>query len=107
MSSVSQPTILLDDGEYFIALGAGREQAVAAGFLEHRCARSDAAPRGAECVGAFFGGPEGTWSARIASAADGHPEVEYDTIVAGAKRLDAIVALWLARHDARLAQQAT
>jgi hypothetical protein len=73
----------------------------------HRCPRSDAAPRGAECVGAFFGGPEGTWSARIAGAADVRPEIEYDTIVAGAKRLDAIAALWLARHDARLAQQAT
>jgi hypothetical protein len=107
MSSVSQPTILLDDGEYFIALGAGRDQAIAAGFLEHRCPRSDAAPRGAECVGAFFGSSGGTWSARIASAADERPEIEYETIVAGAERLDSIVALWLARHDARLAQQAT
>ena len=51
---MSQPEeIILDDGQYFVELNSNYPLKDAPGMLLRRCARSDTAAGGHECIGSF------------------------------------------------------
>lgn len=98
--------VLLDDGEFYIEHNATCELTQGNGFLHRRCQLSRCTPGGYDVVGGYELRWEGKWRADISiqppDRADGEWEPEDECRVLGhfVDRLDAIAALWLARHDA-------
>ena len=93
-------TILLDDGLYLLSVSDLHQGRFSFGELECRCPIMDSAPRGVQCVGAFFVGTDGQWTARIAAPFDRATFANSMVVAASVSRLDAIVATWHARHRA-------
>jgi UDP-N-acetylglucosamine 2-epimerase len=91
--------MLLDDGRYFVVTASGGLQSNA-GFLERRCAVSAATPDGSECLGAYVLGLNGDWEARISTKFNIASSSDCMIVEISNDRLDAIVALWRARHGA-------
>jgi hypothetical protein len=100
MSMKVDQVVVLDDHEFYVCLNDSQAADIACGFLERRCFVSTSAPAGFECVGSFFMRADGTWSAHIAKASDHIDESDFTVVTEGVERLDAIVALWRARHQA-------
>lgn len=92
--------ILLDDGSYYIELNVNAEPHNAPGFLQRRCAVDLHTPGGYECLGSFQCTPRGAWRANVNAPYD--EEADSDTRDLGqfSERMDAILALWAARHEA-------
>ncbi len=92
--------IILDDGKFFIDLNCNYEASNAPGFLERRCAYSATTPGGYECIGSFDKALDGTWKADVNATYD--PETDGDCFIVakGVSRMEAITALWRARHVA-------
>jgi hypothetical protein len=91
---------LLDDGSFFVVGADGGAQG-SAGFLERRCAISPETPNGTECLGAFVQRPDGKWEARISTKFDMASRSDCKILSTSSERVDAIVALWRARHEAQ------
>lgn len=92
--------VLLDDGTLYIALDPNASNPEdAPGQLRERCAAGVRTPYRFECIGEFRPQNDGSWMAYI-DASDGgaHPNCVVATDVS---RLEAICALWQARHRAR------
>lgn len=92
--------VILDDGMFYIDLNCNYSPALAPGFLQHRCYVGVTTPGGYECVGSFDQKHDGMWEASIDIEYD--HETESDARILGRfpTRLDAIAALWAARHQA-------
>ena len=105
MITQARPTLILDDGAYFVVLAAHQAADTAVGFLERRCAVSVDAPNGRECLGAFTRDACGGWTARISSEFDAATGCEHQVVATGVARLDAVAALWQSRRRARIARQ--
>jgi hypothetical protein len=105
MSRKAIQTLILDDGQFYVALAAHQAPEGAVGFLERRCPVTSDAPNGHECLGAFTRSEGGGWTARISTEFDPRTRCEYQVLVAGVMRLEAIAALWQARRHARIPRQ--
>jgi hypothetical protein len=97
---MSEPTILLDDGEYFIEHNQNYPADRGNGFLMRRCQRSLTAPEGAEVVGGYGQKVDGKWHADIQAHHDTDPDADCRVVGVFDERLDAIHALWAHRHEA-------
>jgi hypothetical protein len=101
MSNPLGKSVLLDDGEFVVVSAAGDGLRRCAGFLERRCGLSAETPNGLECLGAFVQRTDGAWEARISTPIDAASGTDCKVVAASNDRLDAVVALWQARHQAR------
>lgn len=102
---VTDRLVVLDDGEYYIELDATlTTEAVAPGFLKRRCYVSPTSPDGYECVGRFALNRQNHWMAEIDVTADRPNEYTNGdgtrTLGVYARRVTAIVDLWLSRRQA-------
>lgn len=98
--------VLLDDGEFYVERNANFDRDTANGFLHRRCAVSLTAPGGYECIGSYERRPGGTWNASINASYD--PETDSDSRELGdtfKTNVEAIAALWSARHEAYCGHQ--
>lgn len=93
-------SIVLDDGSIYVDLNANYEASKAPGFLMCRCDFGPTRPEGVECIGSFGKSTDGTWNARINALYDPLLDSDCRVVASGASRMDAIAALWTARHDA-------
>ena len=92
--------VVLDDGEFLVALHDGHRADLSAGFLERRCRVAPETPRGLECVGACTRKSGDAWEVRIAVRESAQYPEGYRTVISGVARLDALVSLWHARRVA-------
>jgi hypothetical protein len=108
MKTLTQPELLLDDGNYYIVLNPHQAASTAAGFLQRRCSVGSATPGGFECVGSFAIETDGRWAAHIAKDCGAVDDSSSTAVTTGVDRLEAIIALWQARRLAppRLAEKA-
>lgn len=98
---MSKLRILLDDGVFFIERNVNGSEATANGFLLRRCVANGSAPSGHECVGGYELGASGEWRASINAPYDEETDSDCCELEGNFKtNLDAIVALWFARHNA-------
>lgn len=89
--------VLLDDGTLYTALDPNASNPEdAPGQLRVRCAAGVRTPYRFDCIGEFRQQNDGSWMAYI-DAGDGGAFV----VATDVSRLDAICALWRARHRAR------
>ena len=98
-SATAQRALVLDDGQFYVELqdpGQG-----AAGFLQRRCYEGATSPDGYECVGTCQREDGGAWLAQLDAAYDAQSGSACKVLGPYRERLDAIVALWSARHRAR------
>ena len=94
--------VVLDDGEFYVELNDDDFPASdAPGFLQRRCYVGVTTPEGYECVGAFGRRRDGKWLASIDTTYDDTTDSHCFVLGPLDERLDAIVALWGARHQAR------
>ena len=91
--------VVLDDGEYFIELNPNMQPAEAPGFLQQRWYVGVTTPGGYECIGSFERHAGDEWEASIDTSIDDNGS-DSRRLGRFAQRLDAIVTLWTARHDA-------
>ena len=90
------PTVL-NDGEWYIALGEGHTLGDAPGYLHvHASANGGFA----DCVGTFERERAGSGRARIFVSFDEETNSDSQLVATGVARMDAIVALWKSRHQA-------
>ena len=92
--------VVLDDGEFLLALHDGDRVELSAAFLERRCRVTPETPRGLECVGACTRVSGDSWDVRIAVQESARCPKGSRVIITGVARLDALVSLWRARRDA-------
>jgi hypothetical protein len=107
--------VVLDDGQFFVELNAQIRADIDAfdatnvpgvpcaqgGFLLRRCYVSVTSPGGYECIGSFACCDDGRWEASVDAAFDPATGTDSRRVARGASRLDAIAAVWAARHEAR------
>lgn len=96
-----QDVVLLDDGNFSVSVreGAGDDATAPRGYLQHRCYEGVTTPDGYECVGMFE--PEGSrWVARTDATYDPRTGADCRRLGRFASRVDAVAALWAARHKA-------
>ena len=93
---------VLEDEDYFVALDDRRAEDMSDGQLQRKCLVSSGTPGGVSCVGSFGQDLNGTWSAKIAAPFDPVTGCDCEVVSQGVERLDAVVALWRARHRAYL-----
>ena len=105
MTTQTRQDLILDDGEYYVVLKQHHFAEGAVGFLERRCSVSDDTPNGRECIGAFTRCADGSWAARISTVYNPDADSECRVVATGAKRLDAIAALWQYRKSAQIGLQ--
>ena len=91
---------LLDDMDYQVVLDDRRSPDIADGVLERRCLTSSSTPAGSACVGGFEMQRDGTWTAWVAAPSATQSGADRRIVTAGVERMDAVVVLWRARHDA-------
>lgn len=92
--------IVLDDGSYYVELNVNSDPHDAPGFLQRRCAVGLHTPGGYECLGSFNPTPGGAWRADVNAPYDNTTDSDARDLGRFADRVDAILALWAARHDA-------
>jgi len=100
--SLRPRNVVLDDGEFLLALHDGNRAEFSAGFLERRCPVTPETPRGLECVGACTRISDGSWEVRIAVPESARCSNGHHSVVSGVARLDALVSLWRARREAHV-----
>jgi len=101
MATCTEPSAtILDDGDFYVELNCNDSSAAAAGFLQRRCYVGVTTPGGYECIGSFERDVLGRWRASIDAVYDEQTGSDSRTLGCFADRLDAIVALWAARHAA-------
>lgn len=91
--------IILNDGQYRIHLNRHFNPATAPGFLEVHCPLPRI-PAGYEHIGSYEQLADGRWKAVIDIPHSIETGENWRMIYRGRNRLDAIAALWMARHDA-------
>ena len=96
----TESVVILDDGEFCVALNADFPSAIAPGFLQRRCYVGVTTPDGYECVGSFDQDKQGMWCPSVDSTYDETTDRVCLSLGAHVRRLDAIVALWGARRQA-------
>ena len=94
--------VVLDDGEFVLALHDGDRAELSAAFLERRCRVALETPRGLECVGVCTRMSGDSWEARIAVPQSAVCPNGHRSVISGVARLDALVSLWRARRDAHV-----
>lgn len=92
--------VLLDDGEFYVEHNAGYPLERGNGFLLRRCKVTLTTPGGYECVGGYNQKPDGQWCADVHVLFDEASDSDCCRVGVYGDRLDAIAALWLARHTA-------
>jgi hypothetical protein len=92
--------VLLDDGQFLVVLDVNQSADMANGYLKRRCFVGPSTPEGTACVGNFVQEPSGRWCATINAPYDLRSDSDCTVVATGAARLDAIIDLWHARHDA-------
>ena len=93
--------VILDDGRYYIELNVNHPRASAPGFLQRRCYVGVTTPDGYECLGSFEqDSRSGLWLASISRPYDEAIDSDCENLGRFPRRLDAVVALWGARHRA-------
>lgn len=97
---MSTDSIVLDDGTMYVDLNVNSAASSAPGFLMCRCYFGPTTPGGVECVGSFGKSTDGTWQARINAPYDPLLDSDCRVVASRASRMDAIAALWIARHAA-------
>lgn len=102
-TSTSRGAVVLDDGTFHVELNATSPAARAFGFLERRVPVSARHPGGFYCLGSFHMHADGTWRASINVPYDESTGSDSMRVLEGASRIEAIVALWRARHLAHKA----
>ena len=95
-------TWVLEDDDFCVALNHSQAEDAANGRLQRKCFVGPHSPDGLSCVGSFGQDANGTWSAKIAAPLDPLTDSDCEVVARGVERLDAIVALWQARHRAYL-----
>ena len=101
--------VVLDDGQFYVELCAelcadlerSHAPGTEGGFLQRRCYVSVTSPGGYECIGSFGRSGDGCWEASIDAPFDPATGSDRRRLACGTSRLDAVVAIWAARHDAR------
>lgn len=96
----ARDVVILDDGAFYIELNCNHSPALAPGFLQHRCYVGVTTPGGYECVGSFEQKPDRMWEASIDIEYDSKTDSDAKSLGRYPTRLDAIAALWAARHEA-------
>jgi hypothetical protein len=91
---------LLDDMVYLVVLDDRRSPDIADGVLERRCLTSSSTPAGSAGVGGFAMLRDGTWTAWISAPSATQSGADRRIVATGVERMEAVVALWRARHDA-------
>ncbi len=86
---VTKFIVILDDGEFRVALNADFPPATAPGFLQRRCYFGVTTPNGYECVGAFEQDELGKWCASVDSTYDERTDRVCLSLGTHARRLDA------------------
>lgn len=92
--------VILDDGLFYVELNCNYGAAEAPGFLQCRCYVGVTTPGGYECIGSFDKRVDGGWRASVDLAYDAATDSDNRELGVFSKRLDAIAALWGARHQA-------
>jgi hypothetical protein len=93
--------ILLDDGQFYVERNPNGNPARTNGFLLRRCPRGPSTPGGYECVGGYEYCPSGAWRASINAPYDEATDNDCRSLGSEFRTyLDAIAALWHARHEA-------
>jgi hypothetical protein len=93
--------VLIDDGTFYIERNVNGDPATTNGFLLRRCATGVTTPGGYECVGGYACSVSGAWQASINAPYDESADSDCRVLGDGFKTyLDAIAALWSARHEA-------
>jgi len=91
------PLVVLDDGRFyveFVETGADR------GYLRRRCYVGVTTPDGCECVGSLERSPSGIWRSQIDVKYGREGDRDHRDLGSFGSRLESIMALWNARHDA-------
>lgn len=100
-TDTNRGAVVLDDGSFYVELYADDQTAEAAGFLQRRCYVGVTTPGGYECIGSFERDVvRGGWRALVDQAYEPSSDSDCRQVGRFAQRLDAIVALWGARHSA-------
>lgn len=94
-NAAADDKILLDDGEYFIQHNANYPLESSNGFLMKRRSFGEA-----DAIGGYDCQIEGKWHVDVTASWDDETETDCRTVGSFDDRLDAIAALWLARHEA-------
>jgi hypothetical protein len=97
---VSKELILQDDGLYYIERNCNGDPDTTNGFLQHRCPVTATTPGGYECVGSYERNLSGTWRASIDVPYVEDSDIETQEFGPFGTRIEAIAALWIARHSA-------
>jgi len=97
---IAQRTLILDDGEFYVELNEDFPVADAPGFLQRRCYVGVTTPDGYESVGRFDRDPHSGWHGCVDAPYDPSTNSTSCSLGRFSNRMDAIVALWLARRDA-------
>lgn len=98
--NVTGDVVILDDGLFYVGLNCNYRSDDAPGFLERRCYFGVTTPGGYECIGSFNRGLDGSWTASIDVHYDAATDSDARVLGRFSDRLDAIAALWGARHQA-------
>lgn len=92
--------ILLDDGQFYIERNCNGDAGTTNGFLQHRCKFGSTTPGGYECIGSYELKLSGEWEASINAPYNEQAGSDSRELGRFKSRLDAIVVLWMSRHEA-------